>query len=559
MRSIRIVWPAAIAALAAAVAAALAGARATAADADAAFRVVRVTPADGATGVDPDPLIQIHTSEKFDPRTVDARAVALRGPDGAHVAVSLTPDLGGVITVSVERPLELDRLYRIEVGTSLKSLDGASIRPFSSTFRTTAVPARPGPTAGKYFQFSRARIDRRDGVCGLALLPPHTLLACTWDGRLLRYRLDPHGMLEGEPQLVLHRPQRRFLSLVAEPGSEQRRPAVWLSHDSLARQSLGPNDYSGTISRVTLGDEGAEVEDFVIGLPTGDHPATGLTFGPQGQLYVSQGALTMLGDKPSLKETPLSAAVLEIDLRDPAFSAGRRPLDVRTDVTTPYDPARGPVRVYATGIREAYDLCWHSNGQLYAGVNMNDTAERTPATPEIPAVNARPPEMLIRVVPGKYYGHPNPSRHEWVLLGGNPTPQVDPWEVPEYPVGVLPERHFDPTLLIRNLEQDKGTSANGCVEWTGPGPLRGRLLICFYTATRGIHTYQFSEDGTSVVDHQPLLDAQGELLRFASPLDVVYHPSGWLYVADFTAPQRGDSGRDGGVWKVTPLVPPRPR
>lgn len=518
------------------------------------FKVVKVTPPDRASGVELDPLIQIHTSEKFDPRTVDEEAVSLIGPDGEKVLAVVSADLGGVVSLSVGEPLAPGTTYRISVGELLKSRSGRGIRPFVSTFRTTATPPPEPKIARKHFQFTRTRLDRPDGVCGLALAPPRTLFACTWDGKLIRYALDENGALRGAPEVVLRREDRRFLSLVCDPSSDAEQTVLWMSHDSLARQSLGPNDYSGTISRISIRHGTVEVEDFVRGLPTGDHPATGLVFGPNGRLYVSQGALTMLGDKPSLNETPLSAAVLEIDLSADAFRAGRRPLDVRTDREEGYDPASGPVRVFATGVREAYDLCWHSNGQLYAGVNMNDTGETTPATDGIPAINVRPAEMLIRVVEGKYYGHPNPSRGEWVLLGGNPTEERDPWEVPEYPVGTMPDSRFDPSLLIRNLEQDKGPSADGCVEWTGPGPLRGRLLICFYTATRGIHSYAFSEDGARVTDDQPLLDANGEPLRFGAPLDVVFDPAGRLYVADFSAPERGDSGKDGGVWMAAPLV-----
>jgi hypothetical protein len=272
--------------------------------------------------------------------------------------------------------------------------------------------------------------------------------------------------------VVWQRAERRFLSLLGDPASDQDRVILWLTHDSLAGKSLGPNDFSGTISRLTIRGDQVQEEEFVVGLPTGDHPATGLVFGPNGKLFVSQGALTMLGDKPGLAETPLSAATLEIDLKAKEFQEENLPLNVRTDQQGGYDPATGPVKIFATGIRQAYDLCWHTNGQLYAGVNMNDTNETTPAGEGLTAISARPPEMLIRIVRGKYYGHPNPARNEWVVLRGNPTDKQDPWEVPEYPVGVEPDPNFDPSLLIRNLEEDRGPSANGCTEWTAPGPLQ---------------------------------------------------------------------------------------
>ena len=183
---------------------------------------------------------------------------------------------------------------------------------------------------------------------------------------------------------------------------------------------------------------------------------------------------------------------------------------------------------------------------------MNDTNDKTPQNGKLPAVNVRPSEMMLRIVEGKYYGHPNPSRNEWVLLGGNPTDEVDPWEVTALPVGTMPEKNFDPSLLIRDLERDKGPSADGVCEWTSAGPLAGRLLFCFYTATRGIHTYRVVDGGKRVADHQPLVDSKDRILRFGAPLDIVHDRRGWLYVADFSAPERGDSGRAGGVWLVKP-------
>ncbi len=515
------------------------------------FRVEKVKPKDGATNVDLEPLIQIHTNAKFDPATVNEKSVLLLNSRNKTVSVKVTADLGGVITLSVNKALKPKQRYRIQVTNRLKAASGRPIRPFLSHFRTGAPPKPPKKDLTA-FQFTKHRLDRRDGVCGMAIAPGRKLYACTWDGSLVQYPLSAIGMSIGKPRIVLRRPKRRFLAMVADPESNPERTILWLSHDSLSKKSLGPNDFSGAISKITILHRKMEIENYIIGLPTGDHPATGLVFGPKGNLFVSQGALTMLGNKRGLRETLLSAATLTINLKHLAFTK-KLPVNVRTDAPTNYDPKKGPVKLYATGIREAYDLCWHSNGQLYAGVNMNDTREKTPARKSLPAVNVRPAEMLIRILPEKYYGHPNPSRKEWVLLGGNPTREKDPWEVSALPVGTLPEPNFDPKLLIRNLEKDKGPSADGCVEWTKAGPLQGRLLICFYTATRGIHTYAFSKDGSKVIDHQPLLNFKGERLRFGAPLDVVYDSRGWIYVADFSAPERGDSGKNGGVWLARPL------
>jgi glucose/arabinose dehydrogenase len=294
----------------------------------------------------------------------------------------------------------------------------------------------------------------------------------------------------------------------------------------------------------------AKETQYVIGLPSGWHPLDGGAFGPDKRLYVSVGSMNRLGHDPVRPETPLSAAVVVADVRRPNFNGGSLPLNVQTTAPVNYDPSApgAPLRVYASGFRQMYDLCWHSNGNLYGGVNQNDGTGRadTPAAPGVPSLRSVfPDEDLVRVVEGGYYGHPNASRKQFVLLGGNPTAGPDPWEVPEYPVGVKPDPKFDPANLIFNVRTLDGTSPDGCAEHTPPGPLHGRLLICFYEGAHTVHTFAFNPAGTEVIDNRPLFDEDGRPMRFAHPLDVAVHPTGRVYVADF-----GDWGTFGGGGKI---------
>ena len=147
----------------------------------------------------------------------------------------------------------------------------------------------------------------------------------------------------------------------------------------------------------------------------------------------------------------LAGALLRINVN--AIPSSARPLDVRTaDAGGGYNPyAPGaPLTLYATGIRNAYDLVFHSNGQLYVPANGSAAGGNTPATSattcnrsdgtyNVPAVagivDVRAPQndWLFRVTKGGYYGHPNPLRCEWVMNGGNPTSGVDFAEVARYP------------------------------------------------------------------------------------------------------------------------------
>ena len=71
-------------------------------------------------------------------------------------------------------------------------------------------------------------------------------------------------------------------------------------------------------------------------------------------------------------------------------------------------------------------------------------------------------DFLARVQQGKYYGHPNPTQGNYVLNGGNPTAAVDPFETPQYPVGVQPDAEYQQPILDLGLHR----SANGIDEYT---------------------------------------------------------------------------------------------
>jgi hypothetical protein len=517
------------------------------------FRVTEISPGDGAREVALDVAIQAHVSARFDPASITKDSVRLwQGTE--QVAARISSDLGGVVTISPEAPLKPDRDYRVEITAALKSAEGEGLRPFASRFRTGKELTR---TARSLPPFRKTKIGTVHGMTSLALAPDGSLYAATWEGSLLRFGIEPTtGRAVGEPRVVWQDKAARITALCFDPAAMRNRH-LWVALDDNAGASVCELRFTARIVRLTLPERESgtiEARELITGLPVGDHAVSGLTFGPDGRLFFFCGAITMLGgEKKEGRETPLSAAVLVADVRSSGF--GR--VDVNTEPPASYDPRAkdAPVRLFATGIREAYDLCWHSNGQLYAGVNQNDTGELSPEnkTRQLPAVSVRADEPLLRITAGSYYGHPNPSRNEWVLMGGNPTPVKDPWEISTLPVGTQPEPNFDPALLIYNLAGINGQSANGCGEWRGAGPLQGRLLIGFYTSARTVHTFAFSQDGSRVVADEPLRDVQGAPLKFGAPLDLVIdNANSRLYVADFADTRRKDSAGEGALWLVEP-------
>jgi glucose/arabinose dehydrogenase len=510
-------------------------------------RVVMVTPRDQAADVSVQTLVQIHLSNGLRLPTLTADVVRLLDPDGKSVACKLGSDIEGDV-VNLQPSMRLRPLsrYTLEVSNKLIDRGDKPVAAFRSTFTTGTELPRAAEIPG--FRYTKTKIDDEHGPTAIAIGPDKNVYVSTYNGILYRLRINPKsGLAVGKDILLTLPGDRKILGLAFDPGATAEELIAWITHDERKAEQKNEGTFSGVLSKIRIpavGPEGAVIGSgttetpYIIGLPSGWHPLNGCTFGPDKRIYISVGSMNRLGDDPVRPETLLSSAVVVADVRSPHFSGGRLPLNVQTTAPVHYDPlaADAPLKLYATGFRQMYRVCWHTNGNLYGGVNQNDGTGRsdTPSKPGVPALHSVfPDEDLVRIVEGGYYGHPNPSRNQYVLLGGNPTAGVDPWEVPEYPVGVRPEPNFNAANLIFNLKSINGTSANGCAEYELPGPLNGRLLICFYEGTHSVHTFSFNKSGTAVTDNRPLLTEEGESMTFTQPLDVAVHPSGRIYVADF--------------------------
>ena len=199
-----------------------------------------------------------------------------------------------------------------------------------------------------------------------------------------------------------------------------------------------------------------------------------------------------------------------------------------------------PLTVFATGVRNAYDLVWHGNGRLYAPMNASAAGGNTPAAPAdkscgrevsgLSNVRRTLEDYLVRVDAGGYFGHPNPLRGEYVLNGGNPTAADDVGEIPEYPVGTAPERAWRPPAYSFG----KNLSPTGAIEYRNSaafgGALAGKLLVCRYSGGDDILVLTLGAAG-DVVEAASGVDG---FTRLLDPLDLVEDPAtGNLYLAEF--------------------------
>ncbi len=371
---------------------------------------------------------------------------------------------------------------------------------------------------------------------------------------------------------------RLVLGLTVDPDSTPDDVILWAGHSDVQQASGDAN--SGVVSRLS-GPGLSVVQNVITGLPRAiaNHSTNNIHFGPDGRLYIAQGgntgagsandSISEFGPRP---EQPLSAAILVADVKASDFfgacTPSSDPLGVLMDQTgissreVPCD-----VEVYASGLRNSYDFTFHSNGQMYAVDNGLGVAGAHPAllpdptswSPEtgcegpvlgLANVAAHNPgtraDLLYRIEPGGYYGHPNPSRDECIFYGANPsaaadgpTPQTGGTtafqEATTYPVGTLPDPNFRPALFSFGDHK----SANGIIEYRSDvfcGALQGELLVSYYSGFDQIRRLTLNGEGTQVLADVTLRRSDmgsGGPAQLVDPLSLTQDPFGRLYVSEF--------------------------
>lgn len=449
--------------------------------------------------------------------------------------------------------------YTLRVGSGVQDEFGNPFLPFSTTFSTgTAIPNSVD------VDFNRTEVFSSAPISSLVISPDGSqLYAAAVDGIIRRWDIDSSGSLSNLQTfdgLAGDDPAgpRAIIGIVFDPDDPN---VLWVSHnDTLFVRPA--NDFTGAVSKLTLDDGtdfAATVEDYVVGLPRSakDHLSNSLDFGPDGNLYLSQGSNTATGapDIPwnQRPERLLTAAVLQInpDLTPPAGGFNVQTEDYTNELgestTGNYDPftADAPVTIYGTGIRNAYDLIWASNGSLYVPTNGSAPGGNTPDDPDTPineALNDVPiqNDYLFRVESGGYYGHPNSLRNEYILNGGNPTAGEDPAEVVTqgsnqgYPEGVAP----DPNWRGFAYDFGRNRSPNGVIEYqsdTFDGELQNKLLVVEFSGGKDIIALTPDASG----DVPPGTAAQ-VADGFVDPLDLVEDSStGNVYVAELVDENTG--------------------
>ncbi len=231
---------------------------------------------------------------------------------------------------------------------------------------------------------------------------------------------------------------KNILGIAFNPYDTSDSPTIYVSHNELyanggkdfPKTELSP--YSGQISTLE-GPDFSRVQALITGLPVSnhDHGVNSMTFDNEGNLYVAVGGNTNAGipaDKiGGIPESPFAAAILKAEITKPDFN-GEIKYQLPADFVPPqgltFDPAESQVfgdvakvvdgvdvSVYASGLRNSFDLLWTTQGLMYAtdnGPNGGFGDVSTSATTQKPVKNA--PDELNLIIEDGYYGHPNRNR-----------------------------------------------------------------------------------------------------------------------------------------------------
>ncbi|SIS42661.1 Glucose / Sorbosone dehydrogenase [Zobellia uliginosa] len=399
--------------------------------------------------------------------------------------------------------------------------------------------------------------------------PDHKLYAGEIDGKIKRFQVQPSGELRLEHTFKPYGEESKFsIGLAFDPASTFDSLIVWVTYSETSsnwaefpdsHQDFNGEIWAGCMARLRLSSTTSEVvrNDLILKElprfgPNEENFANSIVFGPDRKLYFGQGANTGMGwcdceegQAPS-REALLSGTVLCLNTVE---LPEKLPIVVKTvDGGGSYDPydVRAPLKIYATGLRNAYDMVWHSNGQLYTTINGSGGNENTPSSDpkspyyipphpkihytgpkDIPAVIGAQPDQndfMARVEKGGYYGHPNPLRAEYVLNRGGA--DVDNYEYK----GVEADSNF------RGFTYDFGPhiSPTGIIEY-GSDCFNGKLKGCLIVGRLGYQDLVvLKPDGKGYNIVEDYDGAQMKLTLDSGPLDLVENRSnGDIYVSEY--------------------------
>ena len=488
-------------------------------------------------------------------------------------AISLTP-IGG---------LKTNTTYRYMIN-GVKDVAGYFLIPYTITFTTGAGNTTQTSLDDVAFT-NKGAVATGAKYTSLVIGPDNKLYGLTITGYIHRWSINSDGTLSNREiinTLVGKYGERAAVGFAFDPKSTSTNLTAYISHAS--SQLENAPDWDGKLSRLT--GSNLQTEQLLLtNLPRSvrDHLVNSIAFRPSTPniLYFIMSSNSAGGEPDGAwgnrPEQWLSASLLGLDLNKLPATL---PLDCKTttnlnyvntvSVNSPktqdglYNPyyTDAPLKIYAAGLRNPYDLVFHSNGQIYIPTNGTAGGSNTPASidgtrrpdgsfynfndpkyPQVPKTtrNETQRDWLFRVnlnEPLGYYGHPNPLQGFFVLNRGSQ-------DVAKYPANTKADPLYRGAAF--NFEFNK--SPNGAVEYKNSSvfnsALTGVLLVVRYS--NGDDIIALKPDGANG-DIRTFKELIPGFTGFVDPLDLVEDTrNGNLYVAEYYEHQ------DGG--KITLLTP----
>ncbi|GGC15007.1 Ig-like domain-containing protein [Dyadobacter sediminis] len=546
--------------------------------------VVSSTPVDGAMNVSVNtasiaannlyvPEVEGYTGGVDNSTITNSTVKLLKVVDGTATQIQgVVQGTGGgdAISFSPTFALEANTTYKFMVTDGVKSYSKASFIPYTATFTTGAALESTDPLSVEFTKVAIAGTEHKV-YASLVIGPDDKFYALRLDGVIERFTIDRTSGMLGNPQLITtlvsKYGSRSAIGLVFDPASTATNLVAYVSHCS--SKLVNAPEFDGKISKLT-GAGLATEQLLVTNLPRSakDHLVNSLAFGPDKALYFNQGSNSSMGAYDGSWQRPeslLSGAILRLDLtklngitlnakttsnQSLINSANASQLRLSDSTYNPY-ATNAPLKIYASGIRNAYDLVWHSNGQLYAPANGSAAGGNTPASiagtrrpdgtfyngPSIPATSGVQVQndWLFRIKPNGYYGHPNPLRGEYVSNRGNK-------DNSKYPVTVGADINYRGAAFDFDLNR----SPNGVIEYKSNafnGALKGKLLVCRFSGGGDIIVLEpgslVKGSAESLYDIKKSYTGAGTnglvgMSGFINPLDIVEDvKTGNLYVIEF--------------------------